>query len=1214
MVNEAKQDEVKPNSPVEQLIAERHEKLKEEGMLPTSKKPWGLALSGGGIRSATFCYGLITALAENRVFGKIDLMSTVSGGGYIGSMVGRLAMAKGSSQALQEELGAKGATANHRSWLRANSRYLTPQGSRDQLYGLVVFLRNLAGVHLELGLLAVVLACALGAFDIVVWWCVNDSFTQAPPEDWIRHPAFWQVMAFVPTLWLLLPVSFIWAAAAIAWYWYVPIVCKDNKKLDRFSHRATLQLSRAVKVAAAIVVLGGVDVVAWRLAQDPAHLFPLGALFAAILAVLRLVLPMLQQVNGSTGDILRQRMPFILDMAGRFGLVVLLIFWTSIVHAFATAQVWVVDGPIVQLDYIGALIPLGAAAGICSVLIVASGRNVNFLNRSSLHNFYRSRLTRAYLGAANPERTANSKVTEVHDDDDVLFKDYQPHRHGGPVHIVNVCVNQTYQRKGLHNVDRQGDLMSIIGGTGYCRVSRAGWAQVAEPALGTLGTWMAISGAAASPGMGALTKPGYAAMLTTLGVRLGYWWNSHNSTLAQNWSDTYFGKYKGLLSELFASFAGKSSRIQYLSDGGHAENTGAYALIQERCKLIILADCGADPEYKFQDLENLIRRARIDLDVDIRFVLPRENRNGIFGTLDDLISREGSACLAVARVIYPDDNTPGVLVLVKPNMVSGLAEDVYNYSRDFPVFPQESTADQFFDEAQWESYFSLGNHLGNLLKGDLLEGLEASIGNNDWLESPELTCKRTPQRIVGKTVAAASLGLGAIITSASGIWVALDSPDETLSPNVLFKSLYTAYGSLPLTAKSDEARKAIGDMAAQLLMAWQTLRANDEDQLFLRNAETLDMLRKTYALCAQLKNELAACNTLSTVFVCPQKPDESARSMNDGYWARDESASTKLDQAKDSRTYCGEQESPEISVATAASTGDPARAATTPSASNLASGDTSERDKLAAKMTAALKQMEASQKAVSLKPSLAIPQTDWSALGESPIAPAPPPPVFEETPPPSPAPIEEASAPAPLSPVFEETPPLSPAPIEEASAPAPPPPVFEETPPPSSAPIEEASSPAPAPADPTPIPVDSVANAVPDTNVEPTDSTLADSTVCSDHVIFIQIYGPEHRDKARAFRAIWQAKGASVPPIEDVVSTAYQQKRSAPKPYEQPTIVYHLDDAQKCAESLEKTPLPALSWKRIRLSQRLTGAPRTIEVWLPPSAFVRDLTQPAAVE
>ena len=45
----------------------------------------GLAFSGGGIRSATFNLGVIQALAELRLLRKIDYLSTVSGGGYIGS-------------------------------------------------------------------------------------------------------------------------------------------------------------------------------------------------------------------------------------------------------------------------------------------------------------------------------------------------------------------------------------------------------------------------------------------------------------------------------------------------------------------------------------------------------------------------------------------------------------------------------------------------------------------------------------------------------------------------------------------------------------------------------------------------------------------------------------------------------------------------------------------------------------------------------------------------------------------------------------------------------------------------------------------------------------------------------------------------------------------------------------------------------------------------
>jgi len=58
----------------------------------------GLALSGGGIRSATFCLGLLSALAgvadprhpEQRLLQRFKYLSTVSGGGFTGAMFGRL--------------------------------------------------------------------------------------------------------------------------------------------------------------------------------------------------------------------------------------------------------------------------------------------------------------------------------------------------------------------------------------------------------------------------------------------------------------------------------------------------------------------------------------------------------------------------------------------------------------------------------------------------------------------------------------------------------------------------------------------------------------------------------------------------------------------------------------------------------------------------------------------------------------------------------------------------------------------------------------------------------------------------------------------------------------------------------------------------------------------------------------------------------------------
>ncbi len=45
----------------------------------------GLALSGGGIRSATFSLGVIQALAKHGLLKHVDYLSTVSGGGFIGS-------------------------------------------------------------------------------------------------------------------------------------------------------------------------------------------------------------------------------------------------------------------------------------------------------------------------------------------------------------------------------------------------------------------------------------------------------------------------------------------------------------------------------------------------------------------------------------------------------------------------------------------------------------------------------------------------------------------------------------------------------------------------------------------------------------------------------------------------------------------------------------------------------------------------------------------------------------------------------------------------------------------------------------------------------------------------------------------------------------------------------------------------------------------------
>lgn len=89
-----------------------------------------ICLSGGGIRSATFALGVLTGLARHQLLGKFDYLSTVSGGGYIGSWLSAWMKHEG-APAVQAQLGSMTGEklqpdpepVRH---LRAYSSYLTP--------------------------------------------------------------------------------------------------------------------------------------------------------------------------------------------------------------------------------------------------------------------------------------------------------------------------------------------------------------------------------------------------------------------------------------------------------------------------------------------------------------------------------------------------------------------------------------------------------------------------------------------------------------------------------------------------------------------------------------------------------------------------------------------------------------------------------------------------------------------------------------------------------------------------------------------------------------------------------------------------------------------------------------------------------------------------------------------------------------------------------
>jgi Patatin-like phospholipase/Domain of Unknown Function (DUF1080) len=111
----------------------------------------GLAFSGGGIRSATFCLGVLQALARLKLLEKFDYLSTVSGGGYIGSWLMAWMRRRGVKDVwaqLRPERGrqAGGTEAPEIHFLRRFSNYLTPKLGwlgADMWTVIAVYLRNL---------------------------------------------------------------------------------------------------------------------------------------------------------------------------------------------------------------------------------------------------------------------------------------------------------------------------------------------------------------------------------------------------------------------------------------------------------------------------------------------------------------------------------------------------------------------------------------------------------------------------------------------------------------------------------------------------------------------------------------------------------------------------------------------------------------------------------------------------------------------------------------------------------------------------------------------------------------------------------------------------------------------------------------------------------------------------------------------------------------
>jgi hypothetical protein len=333
-------------------------------------------------------------------------------------------------------------------------------------------------------------------------------------------------------------------------------------------------------------------------------------------------------------------------------------------------------------------------------------------NVVALHNFYRARIVRAYLGASNFLDRQNRRITEAAPNDDILLMDLANHCQGAPIQLINTTLNLV-GGGDLATAQRSAALFTMS--SEVCGSARTGYRRTAEYMEGTLslGTAVAASGAAVSATMGSKSVSSALALLLALfNVRLGYWAPTPNQ---RQWRDRQPRLWPYYLLTEALSQTNDLGSYCYLTDGGHFDNTGIYALVERGCQYIMVLDDGADPRPCFSDMGDAIRRCRIDFgaEIDLQKGVDAFSWDEKLLASDHCVMGDIAYAATHLRMLGWTESEirarrPGRIMWVKPTITDKDSVDVRQYRLENKDFPQQTTVDQWYDEAQFESYRVLG--------------------------------------------------------------------------------------------------------------------------------------------------------------------------------------------------------------------------------------------------------------------------------------------------------------------------------------------------------------------------------------------------------------------------------------------------------------------------------------------------------------------------
>lgn len=653
----------------------------------------GLALSGGGIRSAAFCLGALQALSEHKVIPQIDYLSTVSGGGYIGTSVS-------SAMSLHGGKFPFGGSENDMSdppalgHIRDHSNYLIPRGKFSLLSDLAIVVRGLV-TNVLLVFPVILLAAALTVY-------LN------PTRDALNSPYF-----RLPFLDGRFSITIFIALASLVFYsaW---AVYRSQFKLGKSEFGGlSITAGYSLLVLLAISAFCELQPVIINLMYDTAQNGqPLDyrdwiksfisfatPLIATLSLFAKRIGEMLKTESNSSSykSIAKKVAGKVVIWAVALALPVI-IWMVYLLFAYwgipgvgkdqAPSWLWAIWYRL-DLPVDVAFPAFAKVYGLIAIAMIIIFWLFLDPNANSLHRLYRDRLSDAFLSHARPDGSLNAYDMKLS----------QLETSSAPYQLINAALNI----QGSPEANQRGrNAGFFFFGQRYSGSRSSSYQDTktfeAEDSALTLGTAMAISGAAISSNMGSASIGPMAPTLALLNLRLGYWLKNPGGT---------GGNLFYLLREMF-SLLRPGGRWLYLTDGGHIDNTGLYVLLQRRCSHIIVIDAEADPHMTFSSFVKIQRYARIDLGVRINLRWDKIAATSLGARGPDAKPSRGPHC-AVGEIFYSDGGK-GKLIYVKASLSSDENVYVRDYARRYADYPHETTGDQFFSEEQFEVYRALGFH------------------------------------------------------------------------------------------------------------------------------------------------------------------------------------------------------------------------------------------------------------------------------------------------------------------------------------------------------------------------------------------------------------------------------------------------------------------------------------------------------------------------